>query len=114
MFIIIRPYRIKFSKFNEIIFQSSNGKVNMKESFPLNIYKILDTNKDGHISIAEFKKSEEFVDGFVKSSKASQKNRNSLKKINVENEFKQLDTNKNGKIEPKEIDISLEGVVIFP
>ena len=58
----------------------------------------------------EMKKSEEFVDAFVKSNGASPKNRNSLEKINIENVFKGLDKNNNGKIEPKEIDITLDGV----
>ena len=92
------------------IFQSRNGALDIKNSFPLNIYKILDINKDGHISIMEMKKSEEFGDAFVKSSGASPKNRNSLEKINIENVFKELDKNNNGKIEPKEIDITLDGV----
>ena len=81
----------------------------MKEDFPLNIYKTLDLNKDGNITFGEFnkKKSRKFLKTFMAS-------RSSSKKINMKKEFKKLDKNKDKVIEPKEIDISLDGLVIFP
>ena len=78
----------------------------MKLQVPLSIYKALDKDKNGHISIKEMKKSKRVLESFIG-------NRNSSQKINVKEVFKNLDLNKNGKIEPQEIDKSLEGQVIF-
>ena len=77
----------------------------MKLSFPLEIYKTLDLNKDGHICYLEMTKAQPLLDKF-----AGYQN---LTKFDANTAFKQLDKNQNGKIEPKEIDVSLEGVTIF-
>ena len=73
----------------------------MKLVYPLSIYKTLDKDKNGHISIKEMKKSKKFLESVME-------NANSTQKINVKKIFKNLDLNHNGKIEPKEIDKSLE------
>ena len=78
----------------------------MKLQVPLSIYKALDKDKNGHISMKEMKKSKRVLESFIG-------NRNSSQKINVKEVFKNLDLNKNGKIEPQEIDKSLEDQVIF-
>ena len=77
----------------------------MKLSHPLEIYKTLDLNKDGHICYTEMTKAQPLLDKF-----AGYRN---LTTIDANTAFKDLDKNKNGKIEPKEIDESLEGVSIF-
>ena len=79
----------------------------MIQSYPLKIYKTLDLNKDGHICLMEMKKSQKAVNILVN-------HRNSSEKFEVEIVFKDLDKNNDGKIEPKEIDESLEHVVLFP
>ena len=76
------------------------------QSYPLTIYKTLDLDRDGHISMVEMKKSKQDLDILIK-------HRNSSEKIDAEIVFKDLDTNNNGKIEPKEIDESLEDVTPF-
>ena len=76
----------------------------MTQGYPLIIYKTLDLNKDGHISMIEMKKSQQDLDILIQ-------HKNSSKKIDAETVFKDLDKNNNGKIEPKEIDESLEDVV---
>ena len=72
----------------------------------MTIYKTLDLNKDGHISMMEMKKSQQDLDILIK-------HQNSSKKIDTEIVFKDLDKNNNGKIEPKEIDESLEDIIPF-
>ena len=76
------------------------------QSYSLTIYKTLDLNKYGHISMVEMKKSKQDLDIITK-------HRNSSEKIDAEIVFKDLDKNNNGKIEPKEIDESLEDVTPF-
>ena len=78
----------------------------MIQSYPLKIYKTVDLNKDGHICLMEMKKSQQALDILVNR-------RNPSGKIDAEIVFKDLDTNNNGKIEPKEIDESLEDVTPF-
>ena len=76
------------------------------QSYPFTIYKTLDLNKDGHICLMEMKKSQQDLDKLIM-------HRNSSEKIDAEIVFKDLDKNNNGKIEPKEIDESLEDVTPF-
>lgn len=78
----------------------------MKYEYPLNLYKNLDSDKNGHIckkELMEAKKSLETFMGFG----------NTTAKIDMEEIFKSLDLNENGKIEPEEIDESLKDQVIF-
>ena len=84
----------------------------MKDDFPLNIYKTLDLNRDGKITFKEFskKKSTKFLKSFVASSNSTMK----INKQFLKDEFNNLDKNNDKIIEPKEIDISLDGRVIFP
>ena len=76
------------------------------QSYPFTIYKTLDLNKDGHICLMEMKKSQQDLDKLIM-------HRNSSEKIDAEIVFKDLDKNNNGKIEPKEIDESLEDLPAF-
>ena len=68
---------------------------------PNYIYKTLDIDRNGFISIDEMEKSLNFLVsvGF---------NRNSKDKFDFRTIFGELDLNKNDKIEPTEIDDSLE------
>ena len=68
---------------------------------PNYIYKTLDIDRNGSISIDEMEKSLNFLVsvGF---------NRDSKDKFDVRTIFGELDLNKNDKIEPTEIDDSLE------
>ena len=88
------------------IFWANKSKLGQTQSYPLTIYKTLDLNKDGHISMVEMKKSKQDLDILIE-------HRNSTEKIDAEIVFKDLDTNNNGKIEPKEIDESLEDLPAF-
>ena len=88
------------------IFWANKSKLGLTQSYPLTIYKTLDLNKDGHISMMEMKKSKHDLDILIQ-------HRNSSEKIDAETVFKDLDKNNNGKIEPKEIDESLEDVTPF-
>ena len=78
----------------------------MKNEYPLNLYKNLDSNGNGHICKKEWKKAKKFLEKFMSF-------RNTTEKIDMKEIFKSLDLNENGKIEPEEIDESLKDQVIF-
>ena len=79
--------------------QSRNG--NETKIYPNYIYKTLDIDTNGHISIDEMEKSLNFLVSVGL-------NQNSKDKFDVRTIFEELDLNKNDKIEPNEIDDSLE------
>ena len=67
---------------------------------PWYIYNTLDIDANGHISIDEMEKSQEFLTTLGV-------NRHSNEKFGARTIFEELDLNKNEKIEPNEIDDSL-------
>ena len=90
----------------------SNGAVEMKEDFPLNMFKALDLNRDGKITFKEFSKKKSTT--LLKSFMAGRSSSTKINKKFLKEEFNTLDKNNDKIIEPKEIDISLDGRVIFP
>ena len=73
----------------------------MKYEYPLNLYKNLDSDRNGHISKKEWIKAKKFLEKFMSFQ-------NTTEKIDMKEVFKGLDLNENGTIEPEEIDESLK------
>jgi len=86
--------------------RQKSRKLDMKYEYPLNLYKNLDSDRNGHICKKEWEKAKQFLEKSLSSA-------NTTHKIDMKEIFKSLDLNENGKIEPEEIDESLKDQVIF-
>ena len=89
-----------------ILINFQSRKLDMKYEYPLNLYKNLDSDRNGHICKKEWEKAKKFLEKSLSSA-------NTTAKIDMKEIFKSLDLNENGKIEPEEIDESLKDQVIF-
>ena len=71
----------------------------------MHIFKTLDIDRNGYISIDEFDESKAFLKAFRDDKKYGEEI------FETESLFNELDMNNNGRIEPKEIDNTLDDVI---
>jgi len=93
--------------------RSRHGNDTFQTHEPMDIYKLLDKNRDGYVSKEELWNSVYHAQKFIESKQENSGNLQVLlakmySRATFSIMFEKLDLNKNGKIDPREIDESLE------